>query len=50
MHEWFTLGRMGHIEETKMRFEQEEPVKVYKAFHRLGEYIMDGRFPPNWGG
>ena len=50
MSEWFVLTRMGHIEETNARAQKELPQKIYKRFHRLGNHIMDGRFPPNWGG
>ena len=50
MYEWIPLCRMGHIEETKARAQREIPKKTYLYFHRLGDYIMDGRFPPNWGG
>lgn len=50
MNEWFILSRMGHTEETKARTKLELPQKIYKRFHRLGNHIMDGRFPPNWGG
>ncbi len=50
IHEWFILSRMGHIEKTKVRSRLELPPKIYKRFHRLGNHIMDGRFPPNWGG
>ena len=50
MHEWVIYTRIGHIEETKVRSRLELPPKIYKRFHRLGNHIMDGRFPPNWGG
>ena len=50
---WSIISRLGHMEETKWRMENidiEKPPRTILGFHRLGEQIRDGRYPPYWGG
>jgi len=46
-------SRFGHPEEVRplLRTAQvNKPPRTVHFFHRLGEQIRDGRFPPHWGG
>ncbi|MCX5659237.1 MAG: hypothetical protein NTW19_05880 [Planctomycetota bacterium] len=47
---WFTLSRMGHVEELKARLDVAGSEVTYKTFHRLGDQIRDSRYGPFWGG
>jgi hypothetical protein len=47
------LSRLGHVDELRLRDPKEtgasqKPLQI--PFHRLGQLIMDGRFPPIGGG
>ena len=47
------VSRLGHIDELRLRDPKasgapEKAVQI--AFHRLGQLVMDGRFPPIGGG
>ena len=48
-----TVSRLGHVEELRLRDPKESgaPKSVVQIpFHRLGDLVMDGRFPPTGGG
>jgi hypothetical protein len=47
---WSVVSRYGHIDEVKERLKVGLPAQKYYFFHRLGNNVMDGRFPPIWGG
>ncbi|MFN0168834.1 MAG: hypothetical protein ACKV22_20605 [Bryobacteraceae bacterium] len=50
---WAVFSRAGHVEELQERARHAAPVParpVQSRFHRLGGKVMDGRFPPYWGG
>jgi hypothetical protein len=47
------VSRFGHVEELRLRGLKESGVPkpvVQIPFHRLGDLVMDGRFPPTGGG
>jgi hypothetical protein len=47
------VSRLGHVEELRLRDAKESgaPKSVVQIpFHRLGDLVMDGRFPPTGGG
>jgi len=47
------VSRLGHVEELRLRDLKESgaPKAVVQIpFHRLGDLVMDGRFPPTGGG
>ena len=49
----WSLSRFGHADELPARREMEKasaarPERI--RFHRIGDNVMDGRFPPYWGG
>jgi len=47
------VSRLGHVEELRLRDPKESgaPKSVVQIpFHRLGDLVMDGRFPPTGGG
>ncbi len=53
MLQWSVIARMGHVDETRWRLEQlktAQPPDMLLRFHKLGEQILDGRYPPHWGG
>ena len=53
LHHWSVIARFGHGEETQWRAENlpdVTPPRTHILFHRLGEDVVDGRFPPVWGG
>jgi len=43
-------GRFGHIAELPLHRGKERPKPVQMRFHILGDKVLDGRFPPYWGG
>ncbi len=50
---WAVFSRAGHVDEFKERAKlvAAAPARpVQTRFHRLGGKVMDGRFPPYWGG
>jgi hypothetical protein len=47
---WTTVSRLGRPEEMRARLKAGIPVQTYYYFHRLGQNVMDGRYPPVWGG
>jgi hypothetical protein len=51
--QWPVFTRLGHADELHLRRQEDldgkdRPVQI--QFHKLGDEIMDGRFPPMWGG
>ncbi|NOY82407.1 MAG: hypothetical protein GXP31_15515 [Kiritimatiellaeota bacterium] len=49
MDRWAVVSRMGHESEMQRRLEDGLAKPVTARFHRLGGYVMDGPFSPNWG-
>lgn len=48
---WSVISRFGHMDELKSLKKGKLPDRVFTpAIHRLGDQIVDGRFPPYWGG
>jgi hypothetical protein len=53
IHHWSVIYHFGHGEQTLWRAKHLKdltPPRKYVLFHRLGDNIGDGRFPPVWGG
>ncbi len=46
---WPVVSRLGHLEELRRRADEGAPVAVTYRPHRIGEFIMDGRYAPTWG-
>ena len=47
---WTPMSRFGHIDELKSQLGTKFSDPVFIPVHRLGAQIVDGRFPPYWGG
>jgi len=48
--DWLPQSRMGHRAEVRELLRTGLPHDKYYFFHTLGNKVMDGRFPPVWGG
>ena len=49
MDRWSVLSRLGHVDELRDRAQEGAPKPVTARFHRLGRFIVDGEYRPNWG-
>ncbi len=47
---WTTISRLGRLEEMRAQVKAGIRNQAYYYFHRLGGNVMDGRYPPVWGG
>ena len=48
--QWGVLSRLGSADGTLNRGELPNPPHHYYSFHILGTQVLDGRYPPYWGG
>ena len=46
---WPIVSRLGHLEELRRRADEGAPAAATYGPHRIGEFIMDGRYAPTWG-
>ncbi|MCD6360598.1 MAG: hypothetical protein J7M38_06980 [Armatimonadetes bacterium] len=46
---WAIVSRMGHEEELRRRAEKGAPAAAVYRPHRIGEFVVDGRYSPTWG-
>ena len=49
MDRWSVLSRLGHVQGLAERAQEGAPQPVTARFHRLGRFIVDGEYNPNWG-
>ena len=49
MDRWSVLSRLGHVQGLAERAQEGRPQPVTARFHRLGRFIVDGEYHPNWG-
>ncbi len=46
---WSVVARLGRVDELRDRAAEGAPKPVTARFHRLGRFIVDGEYNPNWG-
>ena len=46
---WSVLSRLGHVQGLAERAQEGAPQPVTARCHRLGRFIVDGEYNPNWG-
>jgi len=46
---WAVVSRLGHLEQTRSVADQGEPSSSTLRIHRMGEFVMDGRYGVMWG-
>lgn len=46
---WAVTSRLGHVEELRRRADEGAPAATVYRPHRIGEFVMDGRYSPKWG-
>jgi len=46
---WSVVSRLGHVEEVRALAEIGAPTPLTLRPHRIGDFILDGRYGPTWG-
>ncbi|HUS81114.1 MAG TPA: hypothetical protein VM283_07580 [Armatimonadota bacterium] len=46
---WAIVSRLGHIDELRRRAGEGVPAPTVYRPHRIGAFVMDGRYAPTWG-